>query len=169
MGPVSQYLNETARDLTVTTLGMRLTASYQWCMVSPGASRGMPDSLHQRLCPFIPTWGFLGTVWWLSSRGHPTVCLGLPCKVSNQSIVGLSPLAETTYSTSHEIPNDGSWWISCLINCMVQPWLYYIANLVKIKPTRTCAKILKVSTYSLLLFSKRNLVAKSLSCLELGK
>jgi hypothetical protein len=25
----------------------------------------------------------------------------------NQSIVGLSPLFETTYSTSHEIPNDG--------------------------------------------------------------
>jgi hypothetical protein len=50
----------------------------------------------------------LGTVWWLSSRGHPTVCLGLPCKVLNQSIVGLSPLSETTYSTSHQIPNDGS-------------------------------------------------------------
>jgi hypothetical protein len=26
----------------------------------------------------------------------------------NESIVGLSPLSETTYSTSHEIPNDGS-------------------------------------------------------------
>jgi hypothetical protein len=26
----------------------------------------------------------------------------------NQSIVGISPLSETTYSTSHEIPNDGS-------------------------------------------------------------
>jgi hypothetical protein len=26
----------------------------------------------------------------------------------NQSIVGLSMLSETTYSTSHEIPNDGS-------------------------------------------------------------
>jgi hypothetical protein len=35
-----------------------------------------------------------------------------------------------------------------------------MANLVKIKPTRTCAKILKVRTYSLLLFSKRNSVAK---------
>jgi hypothetical protein len=31
-----------------------------------------------------------------------------PCKVLNQSIVGLSPLSETTYSTIHEIPNDGS-------------------------------------------------------------
>jgi hypothetical protein len=37
-----------------------------------------------------------------------TVCLGLPCKVINQSIVSLSPLSETTYSTGHEIPNDGS-------------------------------------------------------------
>jgi hypothetical protein len=26
----------------------------------------------------------------------------------NQSIVGLSPLSETTYSTSHGIPKDGS-------------------------------------------------------------
>jgi hypothetical protein len=102
-------------------------------------------------------------------RGHPTVCLGLPCMVLNQSIVGLSPLFETTYSTSHEIPNDGSWWIFCLINCIIQPCLHQMANLVKIKPTRTCAKILKVRTYSLLLFSKRNPVAKSLSCLELGK
>jgi hypothetical protein len=33
-------------------------------------------------------------------------------------------------------------------------------NLVKLKPTRTCAKILKVRTYYLLLFSKRNQMAK---------
>jgi hypothetical protein len=148
---------------------MRLTASYRWSMVSPGASRGISDSLHQKLWPFIPTRGFLGTVWWLSSRGHPTVCVGLPCKVLNQSIVGLSPLSETTYSTSHEIPNDGSWWILCLINCIVQLCLYHMANLVKIKPTRTCAKVSKVRIYSLLLFNKRNSVAKSLSCLELVK
>jgi hypothetical protein len=44
-----------------------------------------------------------------------------------------------------------------------------MANLVNIKPTRICAKIFKVRTYSLLLFSKRNSVAKSLSCLELVK
>jgi hypothetical protein len=31
-----------------------------------------------------------------------------------------------------------------------------LANLEKDIPTRTCAKILKVRTYSLLLFSKRN-------------
>jgi hypothetical protein len=35
-----------------------------------------------------------------------------------------------------------------------------LANLEKNKLTRTCAKILKVRTYSLLLFSKRNPVAK---------
>jgi hypothetical protein len=35
-----------------------------------------------------------------------------------------------------------------------------MANLVKIKLTRTCAKILKVRTHSLLLFSKRNPVAR---------
>jgi hypothetical protein len=35
-----------------------------------------------------------------------------------------------------------------------------MANLEKNKPTITCAKVLKVRIYSLLLFSKRNLVAK---------
>jgi hypothetical protein len=35
-----------------------------------------------------------------------------------------------------------------------------VTNLVKVKPTRTCAKILKVRAYSLLLFSKRNPVVK---------
>jgi hypothetical protein len=35
-----------------------------------------------------------------------------------------------------------------------------MADLEKSNPTRTCAKILKVRTYSLLLFSKRNPVAK---------
>jgi hypothetical protein len=28
--------------------------------------------------------------------GAPSVCLGLPCKVINQSIVGVLPLSETT-------------------------------------------------------------------------
>jgi hypothetical protein len=49
MGPVSLVLNEAARDPTITTLGIRLTARYRWCTVTSGASRGMPDSLHQRL------------------------------------------------------------------------------------------------------------------------
>jgi hypothetical protein len=35
------------------------------------------------------------------------VCLGLPCKVINQSVVGLSPSSETIYPTSHDIPYDG--------------------------------------------------------------
>jgi hypothetical protein len=129
-------------------------------MVSPSASRGIPDSLHQRLWPFIPTRGFLETVWWLSSRGASHRVFRSTLQGLNQSIVGLSPLSETTYSTSHEISNDGSWWILCLINCIVQLCLCYMANVVKIKPTRTCVKILKVRTYSLLLFSKRNPVAK---------
>jgi hypothetical protein len=89
-------------------LGFTLTASYWWCMVTPGISRGMPDSLHQRLWPFIPTRGFLerpGKVvpLWATYRVFGSTLQGL-----NQSIVGLSPLSETTYSTSHEIPNDGS-------------------------------------------------------------
>jgi hypothetical protein len=44
-----------------------------------------------------------------------------------------------------------------------------MANLAKNKPTRTCAKVLIVRAYALLLFSKRNPVAQSLSCLELVK
>jgi hypothetical protein len=35
-----------------------------------------------------------------------------------------------------------------------------MANVEENKPTRTCAKILKVRTYSLLLFSKRKPVAE---------
>jgi hypothetical protein len=74
-----------------------------------GASRGMPDSRYQRLWPFVPNRGFLGTAWWLSLWGHPTVCLGLPCKVLNQLVVDLSPLPEITYPIDHDIPNDGTW------------------------------------------------------------
>jgi hypothetical protein len=139
---------------------MRLKASYRWCMVSPGASRGIPDSLHQRLWPFIPTRGFLGTVWWLSSRGHPTVCLGLPCKVwiirlsaSHRHLRVLTPLVMR--SLMIEVDEHYAWLI-VLCNLVCTRWLI----LVKVKPTRTCAKILKVRTYSLLLFSKRKPVAK---------
>jgi hypothetical protein len=89
-------------------LGFALTASYRWCIVTPGISRGMLDGLHQRL--------------WLSSRpgdfwkrpgkvvlpGVAYRVFGSTLQGLNQSIVGLSLLSETTYSTSHEIPNDGS-------------------------------------------------------------
>jgi hypothetical protein len=76
--------------------------------VTLAASRGMPDNRYQRLWPFIPNRGLLGTAWWLSSRGHPTVCLGLPRKVLNQLVGGLSPFSKTTYPSSLEILNDGS-------------------------------------------------------------
>jgi hypothetical protein len=50
-------------------------------------------------------WGRPGKVvpLWATYRVFGSTLQGL-----NQSIVGLSPLSETTYSTSHEIPNDGS-------------------------------------------------------------
>jgi hypothetical protein len=76
--------------------------------VSPGTSRGIPDSLHQRLWPFIPTRGLLGTVWEVVLAGAAYRVFRSTLQGLNQSIVGLSPLSETTYSTSHEIPNDGS-------------------------------------------------------------
>jgi hypothetical protein len=55
-------------------LGFALTASYQWCMVIPGISQGILDSLHQRLWPFISTRGFLETAWESCPFGG-----GLPC------------------------------------------------------------------------------------------
>jgi hypothetical protein len=139
---------------------MRLTASYRWFMVSLGASRAIPDSLHQRLWPFIPTRGFLGTVWCLSSRGLPTMCLGLPCKVWINRLSAfhrylrlLIPLAMR--SLMMEVDEYYAWLI--VLYNLVRTRL---ANLEENKPTRIGAKILKVRTYFLLLFSKRNSVAK---------
>jgi hypothetical protein len=77
-------------------------------MVSTGTSRGIPDSLHQSLWPFIPTRGFLGIAWEVVLAGAAYHVFRSTLQGLNQSIVGLSPLSETTYSTSHEIPNDGS-------------------------------------------------------------
>jgi hypothetical protein len=57
---------------------------------------GMPDSLVPGTVSFDPKPRILGTAWSLSAlSGHRSVCLGLPCMVINQSIVGLSPLSET--------------------------------------------------------------------------
>jgi hypothetical protein len=68
-------------------------------------SGGIPDSLVPRTVISIPNRGSVGTAWSVSTLlGHRSVCLGLPCKVLNQSIVGLSPLSETAYSTGHDIP-----------------------------------------------------------------
>jgi hypothetical protein len=89
-------------------LGFALTASYRWCMVTPGISRGMPDSctkdcgLSSRPEDF---WGRPGKV---VLAGAAYRVFGSTLQGLNQSIVGLSPLSETTYSTSHEIRNDGS-------------------------------------------------------------
>jgi hypothetical protein len=77
-------------------------------MVSPGTSRGISDSLHQRLWPFIPTRGFLGLAWEVVLAGAAYCVFWSTLQGLNQSIVGLSPLSETAYSTSHEVPNDGS-------------------------------------------------------------
>jgi hypothetical protein len=63
--------------------------------VKLGALRGMPDSLVPRNVRFNPKLKTFGTAWWLSMWGHPTMCLGLSCKVINQSIIDLSPFSET--------------------------------------------------------------------------
>jgi hypothetical protein len=57
----------------------------------------MPDSLVPRTVSFDPKPRTFGNrLVGVSSVGARSVCLGLPCKVINQSIVGLSPLFETT-------------------------------------------------------------------------
>jgi hypothetical protein len=75
--------------------------------VSPGISRGISDRLHKRQWPFISTRGFLGPAWEVVLAGAAYHVFRSTLQGLNQSIVGLSPLSETTYSTSHEIPNDG--------------------------------------------------------------
>jgi hypothetical protein len=66
---------------------------------------GMPDTLVPGTVSYYPKLRILGAVWSVSALlGHCSVCLGLPCKALNQSIVGLSPLSEIAYSTGHDIP-----------------------------------------------------------------
>jgi hypothetical protein len=103
--------------------------------------------------------------WWTLGEGT-FVCLGPPCKVMNQSIVGLSPSSETTYPTGHDIP---LWWnfvkiiisINCLYNLIV-----IVAYLVMVTSTRTWAKMLKVRIHYLAAFWQTNPQAKSLAWLE---
>jgi hypothetical protein len=101
-------------------------------------------------------WELLGK---LSLRGQPTVCLGLPCKVwinqfsaSHCYLRLLTPLAMR--SLVMEVDEYYAWLI-VLYNLSV-----LAAYVVKIKPARTCAKILNVRTYYLLLFSKSNPMAR---------
>jgi hypothetical protein len=64
--------------------------------VKLGALRGTPDSLVPSTVSFDPKPRTFGNhlVGGLLVR-TPSVCLGLPCKVINKSIVGLSTLSET--------------------------------------------------------------------------
>jgi hypothetical protein len=90
-------------------LGFTLTASYRWCMVTLGALGGTCQIACTKDCGLSSRpgdiWKRPGTAvpWWAAYRVFGSTLQGL-----NQSIVGLSPLSETVYSTSHEIPNDGS-------------------------------------------------------------
>jgi hypothetical protein len=56
----------------------------------------MPDSLVPRTVSYYPNPRIFGNCLVdVGSVGAPPVCLGPPCMVLNQSIVGLSPLSET--------------------------------------------------------------------------
>jgi hypothetical protein len=50
----------------------------------------------------------MGTAWEVVLAGAAYRVFGSTLQGLNQSIVGLSPLSDTTYSTSHVIPSDGS-------------------------------------------------------------
>jgi hypothetical protein len=63
--------------------------------VKLGASRGMPDSLVPRTVSFDPKPRIFGNRLVVVHVEAIPMCLGLPCKVINQSIVGLSLLSET--------------------------------------------------------------------------
>jgi hypothetical protein len=65
-------------------------------MCEAGCTRwGMPDSLIPGTVSYYPNPRIFG-VWSVSALlGYRSVCLGPPCTVMNQSIVGLSPLSET--------------------------------------------------------------------------
>jgi hypothetical protein len=56
---------------------------------------GMPDSRVPGTVSFDPKLMTFGNRLVVVRVGAPTMCLGLPCKVINQSIVGLSSLPET--------------------------------------------------------------------------
>jgi hypothetical protein len=64
---------------------------------------GMPDSLIPRTVRFDFKPRTFGNHLVVVHVGAPFVCLGLPGKVINQSIVGPSPLSETAQSTGHDI------------------------------------------------------------------
>jgi hypothetical protein len=72
--------------------------------VSLGTSRGISDSLHQRLWPFIPTRGFLGTAWDVVLAGAAHRVFRSTLQGLHQSIVSLSPLSETTMLDNGERP-----------------------------------------------------------------
>jgi hypothetical protein len=69
-----------------------------------GALRGTPDSRVSRTASFDLKPRIFGNSLVVVPLGAPSMCLGLPCKVINQSIIGLSLLSETTLSIGHDIP-----------------------------------------------------------------
>jgi hypothetical protein len=97
------------RDLTITHLEMCLTANYRWCMCDSGCLAGMPDSLVPKTVRFDPELKSFGNhlVGVLLERALFRVFRST-LQGSNQSVIGLSPLSETTYPTVYEIPYDGT-------------------------------------------------------------
>jgi hypothetical protein len=63
--------------------------------VKLGALWGTPNSRVPETVSFDPKPRISGNRLLVVHVGAPSMCLGLPYKVINQSIVGLSPLSET--------------------------------------------------------------------------
>jgi hypothetical protein len=75
--------------------------------VTLGASRCMSDNRYQRLV-FYHELKIFGNRLMVVLVGAPYRMFRSTLQGLNQLVAGLSPLSETTYPTSHEIPNDGS-------------------------------------------------------------
>jgi hypothetical protein len=96
----------------------------------------------------------------------PPVCLGPPCNVINQSIVGLSPSSETAYPTGHDVSLWWNLWKLLLWLIVCTTLVAIVAYLVMITSTRTWAKNVKVRIHYLVAFWQTNPQAKSLTWLE---
>jgi hypothetical protein len=73
-----------ARELFPTTPECspnRLATGKGGACVRLGSSRGMPANLVPRTVGSVPNPRTIGNCLAGSSRGHPTVCLALPCEV----------------------------------------------------------------------------------------
>jgi hypothetical protein len=85
---------------------MRRMASFRWCMCE--LPRGVVQITGTKDCGLFTDPRIFGNRLVVVLAGAAHHVFRSTLQGLNKSIVGLSLLSETTYYTSHEIPNDGS-------------------------------------------------------------